>query len=374
MTDQPPVLTDGVVTLRAHRLDDVTDLVIMADDPEFVRHTTVPAPYTEQDALDRIEHVRAGIADGAGMFWAIEAPDGDRARFAGQVDVRPGPPPEVGFGLAPWARGRGFMSRALRLAAGWAFTEAGHPILHWAAHAGNLASWRVAHACGFSFDGERPLALPHRGRLVDGWFASLRPGVAATARTTWWDVPVVEGDRVRLRPLGEDDVPRLVEACSDPTITWYLAHIPDPYTEDDARRWITQVGLDAALGRAVAWAIADRADDRLLGQVSVFRLDDVYQPVGGEIGYWGHPDARGRGVIREGAALAVAHAFRPRADGGLGRARLQLGASAENAGSRGIAERLGFTFLGIHHRDGVVGRGADRRPDDGAWYEMVRDP
>ncbi len=372
MTDLPPVLSDGVVTLRAHRIDDVPDMVVMGSDPESVRRTTVPVPYIEQDALDYIEHLRTTSAAGGGTFWVVEAQDGDRPRFAGQLDVRTGPPPDIGFGLAPWARGRGIMSRALRLAARWAFDEAGLPILHWSTHAGNLASWRVAHACGFTFHGGLPLALPHRGELLDGWFASLRPGDPTTARTTWWDIPVIEGERVRLRPLTEDDVPRIAEACSDPATQHYLAHLADPYTEDDAREFVGRAALNAALGTAVAWAIADRADDRLLAQVSVFRLDDVYQPVGAEIGYWAHPDARGRGAVREGAALAVAHAFRPRAEGGLGRERLALGASVENAGSRGIAERLGFTFLGVHTGDGVVGRGAERRADDGAWYELLR--
>ncbi|MDN5859685.1 MAG: hypothetical protein L0H84_13785 [Pseudonocardia sp.] len=68
----------------------------------------------------------------------------------------------------------------------------------------------------------------------------------------------------------------------------------------------------------------------------------------------------------------MAHAFRPRAEGGLARERLALGAAAGNVSSRGIAETLGFTFLGIHTRDGVVGRGAARRTEDGAWYELLR--
>ena len=46
------------------------------------------------------------------------------------------------------------MTRAVRLAVRWAFAEAGLPVVHWQARAGNLASWRVAHACGFAFHGE----------------------------------------------------------------------------------------------------------------------------------------------------------------------------------------------------------------------------
>ncbi|SHL30891.1 Protein N-acetyltransferase, RimJ/RimL family [Pseudonocardia thermophila] len=374
MPGLPPVLSDGVVTLRAHRADDVPDLVRTAQDPLFRRYTRVPVPYTERHAEDYLDHVRTAMLVGRGVHWAVEARIGGRARFCGSIDVRLNPPPEVGYGLSPWARGRGLMSRALRLAARWAFDELELPILHWSTHAGNLASWRVAHACGFSFHGVRPLSLVHRGELVDGWFGSLRPETPMAPQTPWWEIPVIEGERVRLRPLAESDVPRIAEACADPVTQFWLVALPDPYTEEDARKFVGNTHLNAALGTAVSWAIADREDDRLLANVSVFGLDDVFQPEGGEIGYWAHPDARGRGVVREGAALAVAHAFRPRGEGGLGRERLQLGASVDNAGSRAIAERLGFRFLGVHRRDGYVGRGEARRFDDGAWYELLRTP
>ena len=120
----------------------------------------------------------------------------------------------------------------------------------------------------------------------------------------------------------------------------------------------------------MAWVVADPADDRLLARVSVFRLADPMNPTGGEIGYWAHPDARGRGVVRARPLdLVVAHAFTPIADGGLGRHRLQIGSAWGNAASRHVAERAGFTLVGHFHADGIVGRG---ELDDGAWYELLR--
>lgn len=167
-----PRLTDGVVVLRAHSLDDVDDVVATASDVDSIRYTTVPVPYGRDDAVRFItETVPQGWAKGTLAGWAIEA-DG---RFAGNVDIRRAGVPEIGFVLAPWARGRGIMSRAVRLATRWAFDEAGLPVVHWSAHVGNTASWRVAEACGFTFDGTRPLSVLHRGELRDAWWASLRP-------------------------------------------------------------------------------------------------------------------------------------------------------------------------------------------------------
>ena len=47
-------------------------------------------------------------------------------------------------------------------------------------------------------------------------------------------------------------------------------------------------------------------DDRCLGSISLEGLGG-YAPRG-EIGYWAHPDARGRGVITEAVRLVTAYA------------------------------------------------------------------
>jgi ribosomal-protein-alanine N-acetyltransferase len=361
-----PQLSDGVVTLRALRPDDVDAMVVMGRDPEAVRHTSVPQPYERHHAE---QWVAQPDPEGRTLgCWAIEAVDGDAARLAGTIDLRNGPP-SIGFLLAPWARGRGLMSRAVRLATRWAFDEAGLPIVHWRALAGNIASWRVAHACGFAFDGERPLALTHRGALRDVWHASLRATDDGRPRTTWWPIPLLEGPTVRLRPTTDADAPRIAEACNDPRSRHWSPTLPDPYTEDSARAFVRRGPRQAALGRRVAWGVADPADDRLLAHISIFRLGDGLNPTGGEIGYWAHPDARGRGVVGAALDLVVAHAFTPVSDGGLGRHRLQIGTAWGNRASRHVAERAGFTLVGHFHADGIVGTG---KLDDGAWYELLR--
>jgi RimJ/RimL family protein N-acetyltransferase len=364
-----PVLSDGVVTLRAHIPADVDGLVAMATDLETVRWTSVPLPYDRRHAEGWVhDDVPAGWRDGSGFRWAVEATDGAAPRFAGNIDIRTRPPPDIGFATAPWARGRGLTARAVRLATRWGFERAGLPVVHWAANAGNLASWRVAHACGFTFHGERRLAVPQRGTLHDGWYASLQPGDDPTPRTTWWPTPVLDGTRVRLRPHTEADLPRIVEACSDQRTRFWLATLPDPYTEDAARGFVRSKRLAESLGQAVTWAVADRDDDRILGNVGIFGLDNPMNPTSAEIGYWAHPDARGRGVVSDAVDLVLDHAFTPREQGGLGRHRVQIGASWTNTASRHVAERAGFTLVGRFREDGPVGSGEQ---DDGAWYDLL---
>ena len=115
--------------------------------------------------------------------------------------------------------------------------------------------------------------------------------------------------------------------------------------------------------------MAHRADDRLLGDVAVFDLATPLNPTGGEIGYCAHPDARGRDVLTEAVGLVVAPAFRPVAEGGLGRHRLQIDAAWGNTASRRVAERNGFALAGRLGLDGV--EGDPPVLGDGAWYERL---
>ena len=72
----------------------------------------------------------------------------------------------MGFGLAPWARGAGVMTRALRLALAWGFGQPGIEVVYWLAQVGNWAS-RVAGRCGFRMGGTVRGLLEQRGERRD---------------------------------------------------------------------------------------------------------------------------------------------------------------------------------------------------------------
>lgn len=367
-----PVLSDGVVTLRAHTSADVDAVTQMCRDPEFARWTTVPLPYNRAMAEEFIGNVvPTAWREQASYGWAIEATDDEGvARFAGNLDIRTRPRPDIGYGLHPWARGRGLMTRALRLATRWAFDIVGMPVVHWECHAGNLDSWRVAWACGFGFEGTASSYSPQRGSLCDAWLGVLRHDDTQRPRTRWLEVPVLEGDRVRLREYTDADLPRMVEVCRDPRTRHWLPTLPDPYTTESARAFVLGSRLEASLGRRLGWAVVDRETNQLLADVGIFDLARPRCPGNGEIGYLAHPAARGRGVVTEAVRLAVGHAFAPVAEGGLGCHRIQLGSSWGNAASRHVAEAVGFRLVAHCRLDGILGDGTY---DDGAWYDLLRD-
>lgn len=363
-----PVLSDGVVTLRAHVPGDVDPMLEMAHDPDMVRFTQVPTPHTREMSTDfALRHVPEGWDTGTARGWAIEAEGGaGPSRFAGNIDLRGPVVADLGYALHPAARGRGIMTRAVRLAADWCFTEGGVEAIHWRAHVGNVASLRVAHACGFLLTAVVPSLLHERGRVLDAWTGVLRFGEVPYPRGPWTETGVVDGESVRLRPMREDDAPRIAEAYRDPELLHWIVGIPGPMTPDLARGVVAATAWHAARGERATWTVADRATDQLLGNVSVLDLAGV-DPTAGEIAYWTHPDARDRGVLREALPLAIETAFSP---DGLGLRRLTVAAAAGNTASLRLIEQNGFVRTGRQTAAEPLGDGTYA---DLLEFELLRD-
>lgn len=151
-------LTDGALTLRRWRRDDLDALVAACQDPEIARWTSVPSPYTSETGtwfLDRCEEwwdagtdlpvaiVDAGRGDllGATGIHRIGA-DVDAPGLDGLAD-------EVGYWLAAGARGRGVITRAVLLMAGWCFATLERPTLWLRVEPDNVRSIAAARRCGF---------------------------------------------------------------------------------------------------------------------------------------------------------------------------------------------------------------------------------
>ena len=361
--DDVPTLTDGDVTLRAHRLDDVDGIVEQCTDPVSIRWTTVPLDYTADMARSFVsEGIPAGWADDSEWTFAIESthPDGTR-RFSGTLSLRNEGDrrAEIAFGAHPAARGRGVMTTAVNLLLDWGFETLGLETVSWFAERGNVASRRVAWRAGFTFGGVLPHWLDHRGRYPDAWLATLHKDDPRTPTQTWYAVPELRGDIVALRPQREDDADRIVEGGSDEVTQYWLSFLPTPYTREHALTYIKTGDEAAAEGRHLQWAVADAHTDQLLGVMGLPRL----RQENAEIGYWTHPDARGRGAATEAMRLLVDHAFASTDRGGLGLRRLFVKAATGNVASQRAALSNGFTPYGTERGSVELG--------DGSWTDMA---
>ncbi len=367
-----PTLTDGVVTLRAHRDDDVERCWEQCQDPVSQAWTTVPVPYSRDDAKRFVrEAMPGGWASDQEWAFAVEH-DG---RYSGTVSLRRVGEggegerrAEIAYGSHPDVRGRGVLERALRLLLDWGFAPEpagrGLQTVVWWANRGNWPSRKLAWRVGFPCDGTVRRWLPQRGELLDGWVGTLTRDDPRAPRHPWLDAPRIEIAGGRLRPLRDEDDPRIVEACRDEQQAYWIGSIPQPFGDQDARAWREDRTEAAASAAAMTWAVAAE-DDRLLGAVNVFGLG--VRPGEGELGFWVHPDARGHGTARAAAGAAARHALVATEDGGLGLDRLRLTAAVDNTTSRRVAESVGFRLVGIERRATLCRDGRH----DSAVYDLL---
>ena len=146
-------LLDGPTALRPWRDADIHAIVAACQDPEIVRWTRVPERYGEVDAraylLQRYESTHAGAT---APFAIVAAENLDQ--LLGSVSLlRPvweHARAEVGYWLAPEARGHGHATRALRLITAFGFRELGLERIDLFAATGNPGSQRVAERGGFT--------------------------------------------------------------------------------------------------------------------------------------------------------------------------------------------------------------------------------
>jgi RimJ/RimL family protein N-acetyltransferase len=148
-------LSDGAVSLRHWRDDDVPAIVAACQDPEIPRWTSVPVPYADADARAFLASLPAAMQAGASCTFAIVERGADEPVGAigfprlSWEDERA----EVGYWVAAPARGRGVAARAVRLLCRWGFAEAGFHRIELLAARENVASQRVAERAGFTREG-----------------------------------------------------------------------------------------------------------------------------------------------------------------------------------------------------------------------------
>lgn len=358
-----PVLSDGTVTLRIHRDSDLEAVVAQCRDPQMQRWTRVPVPYEERHGVEWIAARRREwtSADAPDRALAIEL----QGRLAGSLNLRTdgAGAASVGYGLAPWARGRGVTGRALALMLPWGFEHLDLDVVHWSAGVGNWASRRVAWRSGFRVEGRVRGWLSLGGRRTDAWVGSLRRGDPMEPAHPWWRPPVIEMAGLHMRAHRPADGERITEACADSRTRHWLPRVPDPYTLDDARAHLEHVQEEEASGRSASWAVADTRTDEMVAEVGLLGLGPS-SPRAAEIGYWTHPGARGRGVATRALRAAARHALLPVDTGGLGCERVLVRVARGNAASHHVALQAGMRPAGTDRRA--------ERLRDGTVTDLVR--
>lgn len=171
-------LTTERLVLRAPIEADAAAIEAACQDPEIPRWTTVPSPYTREDADGFVRLVDQWWADGKETVWGIFV-QGELSGMIGLHDIEEhhtGGYAEIGFWMTASARGQGYLVEAARAVVDWGFSELGLVRIGWRAVAGNVPSARTAGALGFQYEGLQRQALTSPRGRDDGWFAGLLVG------------------------------------------------------------------------------------------------------------------------------------------------------------------------------------------------------
>ncbi|RVX42072.1 RimJ/RimL family protein N-acetyltransferase [Nonomuraea polychroma] len=355
------MISTGPLVLRPPVEGDADAIVKTCNDPVTAWFLPVlPSPYGPEDVRDYFAMAAAKWEAGGAEFAITE-----NGRYAGSIGVRPpdhSGVAEIGYVVAPWARGRDVATTAARAVTDWAFDH-GIRRVELQAAVENVASVRVAYKSGFREEGRRREARRLRdGRYVDMVAFARLKGDPVEAVEPY--LPFFEGGRlsdgvVRLEPLTAEDAGDFHRMVTEPSVAAYF--IGPPSTMEDDERRCRYTGYWWVSGQRIELAVRDAASGAFAGHV---QLTQVAPALGqAMIGYSLVPEFRGKGVMTRAVNLLVEWAF---ANTALH--RIVAGTEAGNTASQRVLERAGFRREGVHRE--LFPKAGGGRADDVAWARL----
>ena len=174
--------------------------------------------------------------------------------------------------------------------------------------------------------------------------------------------------RLRLRRHRSEDAGELARLIDNWNVVRWLAEVPFPYTEDDARKWIAQTHRNWQLAKDFQF-VATRADTGgMVGHIGLRIATSGLEPAGngqspalrgreGELGYWFGEAFWGQGLATEAAEATVQFGFRH-----LRLERIWAASLPDNAGSLRVLDKAGLTFVARQNRKFSVHRSNEEVP------------
>jgi RimJ/RimL family protein N-acetyltransferase len=172
---QPPsTLTDGVVVLRELREDDRAVVLSTMRDALVGTWLNMPAEPADRDFDSLVRVARDGRASGDRIDYTVTEAGIDVALGAVIASRRHRDNYEIAYLAGADGRGRGVMTRAVRILCEW-LLESGVGRLELRTHPANAPSQKLAHRAGFQREGLERKSIWLHGERADAIVWSLLP-------------------------------------------------------------------------------------------------------------------------------------------------------------------------------------------------------
>jgi ribosomal-protein-alanine N-acetyltransferase len=151
------------------------------------------------------------------------------------------------------------------------------------------------------------------------------------------NTPMLETERLLLRPLSADEVNSLHRISNEPNVRLYLWD-DEPVSEETIKSLIAQSDRMLSEGKIGLFGVRMRASEGLIGFCGFVRLGGMEES---ELWYELTQKVWGRGIATEAAWACVRYAFEE-----VGMERVIAGADAPNTASLRVIKKLGMKYLG----------------------------
>lgn len=148
-------------------------------------------------------------------------------------------------------------------------------------------------------------------------------------------IPVIETERLLLRPLKESDVNEIFQLRSDETINKYIDRAPAEST-DDALAFIHKIQAFSNNRQTLYWAITIKGSEQLAGTIVFWNFNHEERKA--ELGYELLPRHQGKKYMQEALKKVINLGFHQ-----LHLSAIEAWTHPENRSSIGVIEKLGFT-------------------------------
>jgi len=163
------------------------------------------------------------------------------------------------------------------------------------------------------------------------------------------DLPVLETERLVLRPYTLADAPSVQRMCGDRAIAATTLAIPHPYPDGAAEQWISTHAESFRQGTEAVLAITLKPDGQVVGSIAISVSKNHRR---GELGYMVAREHWNRGYCTEATRALMGFGFTV-----LDLNRIQAMYFPRNAASGRVMKKLGMTSEGLL-RQYVCNRGA----------------